>query len=65
MDCSTGAMLGALRKPGPWVKSDDVSPEGDHPDELDPSLHQDHCVHVGGPAIDQLRDLAALRPSIN
>ena len=64
-DCSTGAILSALPKPGPWIKSDDANPEGDHPGELDPSLHQDHCVHVGGPVVDQLRTLAALRPSIN
>lgn len=42
-----------------WVTSEDLNLEGDHPGELDPDLHQHHCVHKEGPAIDQLLTLTA------
>ncbi|CAF9939927.1 MAG: hypothetical protein ALECFALPRED_008377 [Alectoria fallacina] len=69
LGCSTKEMLGFLQVSDPYIQesnclvtSNDANPEGDHPGELDPKLHQNHCVHEGGSEINQLRTLTDLRP---
>ena len=68
LGCSTEEMLGFLQESDPYIQkskvvtNNDANPEGDHPGELDPKLHQYHCVHEGGSEINQLRTLTDLRP---
>ncbi len=68
MGCSTEQMLASiidLQETGHCISIDDPNPEGDDPGELDSELHQDHCIHEGGPVIDQHRTFATLQPIID